>query len=109
MNEIFFKSAVKHGTQETYQDVWVQRERATEMGAITIRSSQAQSVRSLPGTCTGVNFNNIFLPTFLCESVLHSFSLVTVWLCNLFAKEYRHMAKKATRKMLMELNPGYHL
>jgi len=34
----------------------------------------------------GVNFTNILLTTFLLKSVLHSFSLMTVWLCNFFFK-----------------------
>ncbi len=38
----------------------------------------------------GVNVISILLSFafFLYESVLRSFSLVTVWLCNFYAKEY---------------------
>jgi len=37
----------------------------------------------------GVNFINIIQVHFLYKSILHSFSLVTVWLCNFLATEYR--------------------
>ncbi len=37
----------------------------------------------------GVNFINILLSTFLYKSVLRSFSLITVWLCNFLAQEYQ--------------------
>jgi len=36
----------------------------------------------------GVNFNNILHEPFLFESALQSFSLIIVWLCDFFAKEY---------------------
>jgi hypothetical protein len=39
------------------------------------------------------------------ETILHSFSLVTVWLCNFWCK---NIGAKAARKMLMKLTPeGY--
>ncbi len=38
---------------------------------------------------SGVNFINILLEPFLLESVLQSFSLVTVCLCNFLVQEYR--------------------
>jgi len=34
-----------------------------------------------------VNFNNNLLAAFLYKSVLHSFNVLTVWLCNFLAKE----------------------
>jgi hypothetical protein len=34
------------------------------------------------------NFTDVLRATFLYESALRSFSLVTVWLCNILAKEY---------------------
>jgi hypothetical protein len=49
----------------------------------------------------GVNFIKILCKPVLYKSVLHSFSLVTVWLCIFLAKEYR--GKKAARKMLIKL------
>jgi len=38
----------------------------------------------------GINFTNILRAAFLYESALHSFSLITVWLCNFLRKEYCH-------------------
>jgi len=35
----------------------------------------------------GVNIIKILSEPFLCKSVLHSFSLITVWLCNFFGKK----------------------
>jgi len=46
----------------------------------------------------GVNFINILLSPFSYESVLHSFSLVTVWLCNFFGA--RILAQKLLVKCL---------
>jgi len=36
-----------------------------------------------------INFINILSAPFLYESVLPSFSIITVWLCDFLAKEYR--------------------
>ncbi len=36
----------------------------------------------------GVNFTNILWAAVSCKSVLRSFSLITVWLCNFLMKEY---------------------
>jgi len=38
--------------------------------------------------CTEVNFIKILWDNFLYESALHSFSLVTFWLCNFLAQKY---------------------
>jgi hypothetical protein len=48
----------------------------------------------------GVNFINILLKPFLCKSILHSFSLIKVWLCNFFVQ---NICAKADCKMLMKL------
>jgi len=37
---------------------------------------------------SGVNFINILCTIFLYESVLRSFSLATIWLCNFLAQKY---------------------
>jgi hypothetical protein len=50
-----------------------------------------------------VNFINILWAHFLQESKLHSFSLVTVMLCNFLWKEY---GQKNACKMLVKLTPG---
>jgi len=39
---------------------------------------------------TGVNFINILLTPFSYTSGLRSFSLISLWLRNFLAKEYRH-------------------
>jgi len=44
--------------------------------------------RTLLINTPGVNFINILRPLFLYESILGSFSLVTVWLWNFLAKKY---------------------
>ncbi len=44
----------------------------------------------------GVNFINILLAAFLYESVLHSFSLITIWLCKFFG------AKILVQKLLIK-------
>ncbi len=49
----------------------------------------------------GVNFTIILCAPFSYKSVLCSFSLVTVWLCDFLAKEYQH---KVAHKMLIKLN-----
>jgi len=36
----------------------------------------------------GVNFINILHAPFSYKSALHSFSIITVWLCNFLAQEY---------------------
>ncbi len=51
----------------------------------------------------GVNFINSLCVPFLYESVLLSFSLVTVWLCNFLRK---NISAKAACKMLMKLTIG---
>jgi len=40
----------------------------------------------------GLNFTNILWAAFLRQSILHSFSIVTIWLWNFLAKE--NLAKK---------------
>jgi len=50
-----------------------------------------------------VNFINILWAYFLQESKLHSFSLVTVMLCDFLWKEY---GQKNACKMLVKLTPG---
>jgi hypothetical protein len=49
---------------------------------------------------SGANFNNILQEPFLYDSVLHSISLITVWLCNFWCKK---IGTKAARKMLVQL------
>ncbi len=53
---------------------------------------------NFPENKSGVNFINILHYPFLNECALHSFSLITVWLCDFLAN--------AARKMLMKLTPG---
>jgi hypothetical protein len=50
-----------------------------------------------------VNFISILLWPFLYKTVLSSFSLVTIWLCNFLAK---NISSKAASKMLMKLTTG---
>jgi len=49
---------------------------------------------------TGVNFINILHTNFSYSSALHSFSLITVWLCNFWQK---NIGAKAAHKMLTKL------
>jgi len=51
----------------------------------------------------GVSFTNILLEPFSYKSDLHSFSLVTVWLCNFLAK---NIGAKGTPKVLVKLTTG---
>ncbi len=46
------------------------------------------------------NFINRFTADFLPKIVLHSFSLVAVWLCNFW---YKNVGAKADHKILMKL------
>ncbi len=50
------------------------------------------------------NFISILRVPFLFESVLHSFSLLTVWFCSFWRK---NIGKKAARKILMKLTTGH--
>jgi hypothetical protein len=52
-------------------------------------TGQYQSGQRRGSTKQGDNFINILLSTFSYELVLRSFSLVTVWLCNVLAQKYR--------------------
>ncbi len=47
-----------------------------------------------------VSIHQHFTHGFFSKSVLHSFSVLTVWLCNFFAQEY---CAKAACKMLIKL------
>ncbi len=49
----------------------------------------------------GVNFINILCVPFLYKSILHSFSLIAVWLCIFFWR--KNISAKAACKMLMKL------
>ncbi len=51
----------------------------------------------------GFNFTNILQAAFLDKSVLRSFSLLTVWLCNLWHVE---IVTKVACKMLVKLTIG---
>jgi hypothetical protein len=51
----------------------------------------------------GVNFTNILQAPFLCLSVLDSFLLITVWVCNFWLNE---IGTKAAGEMLMKLTIG---
>ncbi len=42
-----------------------------------------------PDETSGVNLTNILRTAFSYKRVLLSFSIITVWLCNFLAKEYR--------------------
>jgi len=53
-----------------------------------------------------VNVINILRWPFLYKSVLHSFSLVTVWLCNYLEQEYWNIGAKAAHNMLIKLTTG---
>ncbi len=44
--------------------------------------------RTLMKLSPGVNFTNIMRAAFYTKVFLHSFSLITVWICNFSAKEY---------------------
>ncbi len=51
----------------------------------------------------GVNFTNILQAAFFYKSILCSFSLLAVWLCNFWQK---NISAKAGCKMLMKLAKG---
>jgi len=51
----------------------------------------------------GVNFTNILRAVLLNKNVMHTFSLLTVWLCQ------KNIGAKAARKMLMKLTTVSHL
>ena len=56
---------------------------------------------------TGVNFTNISHAAFSYKSVWHSFSVITVWVCNFCQKE---IGTKAACKLLAKLTTGgYHI
>jgi len=67
---------------------------------ITTSASTHCTKRLVKWTPAGVNFINIIFASFSYESVLPSFSLVTVWLCIFWCKT---IGAKADRKMLMKL------
>jgi len=50
-------------------------------------SSRAKAARTVLKLTQGFNFINISQAPFSYKGVLHSFSLVTVWLCNFLAQE----------------------
>ncbi len=52
------------------------------------------------------NFINILRMHFLFESLLLSFSLITIWLCNFLAKD---IDAKAAHKMLIKLKIDIHI
>jgi len=55
---------------------------------------------------TCVNFINILCVPFLYESLLRSFSLITVWLFIFFGK-LKYISAKAARKILMKLTTAW--
>jgi len=46
--------------------------------------------RTLMKLTTGLDFINILCATVAYKRTLHTFFLITVWLCNFFVKEYWH-------------------
>ncbi len=52
--------------------------------------------------CLGVNFTNILIAAFLYKSNMHYFSVLTVWVCNFWQKDF---GAKAAHKMSVKLTP----
>jgi len=67
-----------------------ERERHIDREKRTGRETERHSdiVREKESDRGGVKFINILLVPFSYQSILCSFSLITVWLCNFWAQEY---------------------
>jgi len=50
-----------------------------------------------------VNFTNILQAAFPYQSSLHTFYVLTIWVCNFWQKDF---GAKAAHKMLVKLTPG---
>jgi hypothetical protein len=50
-----------------------------------------------------VNFTNILQAAFSYQSSLHTFYVLTIWVCNVFGE--RNFGAKAAHKMLVKLTP----
>jgi len=62
-----------------------------DLGSVSIEELSRMSVMELNEKMTaGLNFTNISLAAFLSESVLQCFFLLSVWVCNILAKENYH-------------------
>jgi len=81
------------------------------LNIISISQSPLMDVSSifkkkLKSLKAGVNFINILHKTFSYKSILRSYSLISVWLCNFW---HKNIDEKAACKMLMKLTTGVDL